>query len=84
MLGVYELAVDAEAAARLTEVKAETKTGGTWASPTGVTEVGKVGYEYYGSGESNGSQNDLELVEITTPDPDDFKRSPEQAGTETS
>jgi NAD(P)-dependent dehydrogenase (short-subunit alcohol dehydrogenase family) len=24
------------------------------------------------------------LVEITTPDPDDFKRSPEQAGTETS
>ncbi|MCP3936171.1 MAG: hypothetical protein GY708_12460, partial [Actinomycetia bacterium] len=52
---------------RLTEVKAETKTGGTWGgSPTGVTEVAKVEYEYYTS-ESHGDAGDLKLVEITTP-----------------
>jgi RHS repeat-associated protein len=51
---------------RLTEVKAETKVGGTWASPTGVTEAADVTYEYYGS-ESHGDAGDLKLVVITTP-----------------
>ncbi len=51
---------------RLTQVKAETKTGGTWASPTGVTEVAKVDYEYYGD-ETYGDTGDLKLVKITTP-----------------
>ena len=53
---------------RLTEVKAETKTGGTWnGTPTGVTEVGKVQYEYYGTSESYGGVGNLKLVEITVP-----------------
>ncbi len=51
---------------RLTQVKAETKTGGTWASPTGVAEVGKVDYEYYGN-ETYGDTGGLKLVEVTTP-----------------
>ena len=51
---------------RLTEVKAETKTGGTWVSPTGLAEVAKVEYEYYGD-EDHGGIGDLKLVEITTP-----------------
>ncbi|MFQ5382246.1 MAG: hypothetical protein ACE5EF_11615 [Dehalococcoidia bacterium] len=32
---------------RLTEEKAETKTGGTWASPTGLSTVAEVDYAYY-------------------------------------
>ena len=52
---------------RLTEVKAETKSGGTWASPTGVTEVGKVEYDYYTSSDSNGDSGDLRTVEVTLP-----------------
>jgi len=33
----------------ISQVKVETKTGGGWfSSPTGVTEVGKVDYTYYG------------------------------------
>jgi RHS repeat-associated protein len=51
---------------RLTGIVAETKTGGTWASPTGVTEVASVAYEYYGN-ESYGDTGDLKLVEIETP-----------------
>ena len=51
---------------RISSVKAETKTGGTWGSPTGVTEVGKVEYSYYGA-ESYGDDGDLKMVEITTP-----------------
>ncbi len=51
---------------RLTQVKAETKTGGTWASPSGVAEVGKVDYEYYGN-ESYGDLGGLKLVKVTTP-----------------
>lgn len=52
---------------RLTEVKVETKTGGTWASPTGLATVGKVEYEYYLDADSYGDDGDLKLVTITTP-----------------
>jgi hypothetical protein len=51
---------------RLTEVKAETKSGGTWASPTGLAEVGKVTYGYY-TDESYGDVGDLKLVTVTLP-----------------
>jgi RHS repeat-associated protein len=50
----------------LTQVKVETKSGGTWASPTGVTEVAKVDYTYYGD-ESNGDSGDLKTVTVTLP-----------------
>ncbi len=52
---------------RLMQVKAETKTGGTWASPTGVAEVGKVDYAYYTSSDSNGDSGDLRTVKVTLP-----------------
>ena len=52
---------------RLTEVEAETKTGGTWASPTGLATVAKSEYSYYGISESYGSEDDLKLVKVTTP-----------------
>src|SRR5690606_25906465 len=52
---------------RLTQVKAETKSGGTWASPTGVVEVGKVAYSYYTTAENHGEPGDLKLVTKTTP-----------------
>jgi YD repeat-containing protein len=52
---------------RLTEVKAETKSGGTWASPTGVAEVGRVEYSYYTSSDSNGDSGDLRTVKVTLP-----------------
>ena len=51
---------------RLTEVVAETKTGGTWASPTGVSDVALVSYEYYGA-ETYGDAGDLKLVTRETP-----------------
>jgi RHS repeat-associated protein len=51
---------------RLTEVKAETKTGGTWASPTGVSTVMTVAYGYYTS-ETYGDAGDLKTVTLTTP-----------------
>ena len=51
---------------RLTQVKVETKTGGTWASPTGLAEVSKVDYTYYTS-ETYGDIGDLKTVELTTP-----------------
>ncbi len=53
---------------RLTEVKAETKTGGTWSNPTGVAEVGKVGYGYYQTGDNDhGDNGNLQLVTVTVP-----------------
>lgn len=53
---------------RLTQVKAETKTGGIWTgSPTGVTEVARVDYGYYGTSESYGVVGDLKLATVTTP-----------------
>jgi hypothetical protein len=53
---------------RLTQVKAETKTGGTWASPTGVAEVGRVDYAYYQTGDNTwGDNGTLKLVTVTTP-----------------
>ena len=53
---------------RLTEVKAETKTGGTWASPTGLATVGEVDYDYYETGDNTyGDNGCLKQVVITTP-----------------
>jgi hypothetical protein len=55
---------------RLTQVKAETKTGGTWASPSGVATVGQVDYDYYTSTDDTndiGIAGDLRMVTITTP-----------------
>ncbi|MGD9691170.1 MAG: hypothetical protein AB7Q91_15570 [Phycisphaerales bacterium] len=57
---------------RLTQVKAETKSSGTWASPSGVVEVGKVDYDYYTTkttvgGVDIGDEGDLKLVTVTTP-----------------
>jgi RHS repeat-associated protein len=52
----------------LASVVAETKAGGTWASPTGVSEVGRVEYSYYTSTVTDqGLAGDLKLVTITTP-----------------
>ncbi|QKK07512.1 MAG: hypothetical protein HND58_04595 [Planctomycetota bacterium] len=57
-----------DSVSRLTQVKAETKTGGTWASPTGLAEVGKVAYGYYQTGDNTyGDNGCLELVTVTTP-----------------
>ncbi|MBX3403604.1 MAG: hypothetical protein KF699_09370 [Phycisphaeraceae bacterium] len=53
---------------RLVSVVAEVKTGGTWASPSGVSEVGRVEYGYYTSNESGkGKTGDLKTVTLTTP-----------------
>jgi len=53
---------------RNTQVKAETKTGGTWTgTPTGVSTVATVDYEYYTTSESHGEPGDLKLVETTMP-----------------
>lgn len=54
---------------RLTQVKAETRTGGTWASsPTGVVTVGQVDYAYYQTGSNTyGDNGALRQVTITTP-----------------
>ena len=57
---------DIGGAKRLEKVVAETKTGGTWASPTGVEEVAKVEYEYYGD-ETYGDAGDLKIVKRTLP-----------------
>ena len=51
----------------LTEVKAETKSSGTWASPSGVTTVGKVEYSYYVNADTHGQDGDLKLVKVTIP-----------------
>ena len=56
----YSYTYDSGSPKHLIQVKAETRTGGTWASsPSGVVEVGKVEYSYNGS--------NLELVTVTTP-----------------
>ncbi|MFO0981425.1 MAG: DUF6531 domain-containing protein [Planctomycetota bacterium] len=52
---------------RLTQVKAETKTSGTWSSPSGLATVGQVDYTYYDGSTSYGSAGDLEFVKVTTP-----------------
>ncbi|MFN0012210.1 MAG: RHS repeat-associated core domain-containing protein [Phycisphaerales bacterium] len=55
-------------AIRLTQVIVETRTGGTWASPTGVSEVARVDYDHYTSDDSGkGLTGDLKLVTTTTP-----------------
>ncbi len=53
---------------RLTQVKAETKTGGTWASPTGLTEVARVEYTYHagGMGSVGGPAGYLESATVRT------------------
>jgi RHS repeat-associated protein len=57
-----------DSAARLTQVKAETRAGGTWASPTGLATVGQVDYAYYRSGDTTyGDSGCLKMVTITTP-----------------
>jgi RHS repeat-associated protein len=57
-----------DSVSRLTQVKAETHTGGTWASsPTGVVEVARVDYDYYTGSSSNGDNGNLKLVTLTTP-----------------
>jgi len=53
--------------ARLTQVKAETKSSGDWSSPSGVVEVAKVDYAYYTGSSTNGDDGNLKLVTITTP-----------------
>lgn len=50
----------------ISQVKVETKTGGTWSSPSGVVEVGRVDYTYYGN-ESFGDEGDLKTVKVTLP-----------------
>ncbi len=53
---------------RLTQVKAETRTGGTWASPTGLATVGQVDYTYYQTGDNtHGDNGNLRTVKVTTP-----------------
>lgn len=59
-----------ESISRLTQVKAETKSGGTWASPTGVTIVGQVDYSYYVDADTDGDKGDLKVVTKTTPQTD--------------
>jgi len=51
---------------RLESVIVETKTSGSWSSPSGVAEVYRVEYSYYGN-ESHGDGGDLKLVKTTTP-----------------
>ncbi|HLP85567.1 MAG TPA: hypothetical protein VK157_14555, partial [Phycisphaerales bacterium] len=56
-------------AKRLTSVVASIKTGGTWASPTGLSEVGRVEYEYYDgvTDTGNGNAGDLKWATVTMP-----------------
>ena len=57
-----------DSVSRLTQVKAETKASGSWASPSGVSEVAKVDYAFYQTGDNtNGDSGNLKLVTITTP-----------------
>jgi len=53
---------------RLTQVLAEIKSGGTWASPTGLATVGTVDYTYYTTNQTGkGLIGDLQTVTVTTP-----------------
>ncbi len=58
-----------DSTARLTQVVAETRSGGSWASPGTVTEVGKVDYTYYSvaGGQTYGNTGNLQKVTVTTP-----------------
>ncbi|MCK6477932.1 MAG: hypothetical protein L6Q35_14005, partial [Phycisphaerales bacterium] len=57
-----------DSVSRLTQVKAETKASGSWSSPSGLVEVGKVEYAYYQTGDNtDGANGNLKLVTITTP-----------------
>lgn len=51
----------------ITQIKAETKTSGTWSSPSGVATVGTVDMTYYGVAETYGANGDLKLITVTTP-----------------
>lgn len=51
---------------RLESVVVETKSGGTWASPSGLTERGRVEYTFYGD-ESYGDAGDLKTATVTLP-----------------
>ena len=52
---------------------AETKTGGTWSSPTGLATIGEVAMSYYddSDGDTNddadGDTGDLKLITVTMP-----------------
>lgn len=53
---------------RLTQVKAETRTGGTWASPSGLATVAQVDYSFYQTGDNTyGDNGCLKQVAVTTP-----------------
>src|SRR5262249_39363631 len=53
---------------RLTQVKAETKTSGTWSRPSGVAEVGRGDYDYYSGDITDvGKTGDLRTVTVTMP-----------------
>jgi RHS repeat-associated protein len=55
------------ASSRLTQVKVETKSSGTWASPSGLAEVARIMYEYYSTTEDDkGTAGDLKLVTVRT------------------
>ncbi len=57
-----------DSVSRLTQVKAEIKAGGTWASPTSPSTVAQVDYAYYQTGDNTyGADGNLKLVTITTP-----------------
>ncbi|MCC7014855.1 MAG: hypothetical protein IT454_19995 [Planctomycetes bacterium] len=63
----YTYSWNSDSTPHISQVKVETKTGGTWfSSPTGVTEVGKVDYTYYGD-ESFGDPGDLKTAKVTLP-----------------
>ena len=51
---------------RLESVIVETKASGSWTSPSGVEEVARVEYAYYGN-ETHGDGGDLKTVTVTTP-----------------
>ncbi|MFN0207737.1 MAG: hypothetical protein ACKVS6_15625, partial [Planctomycetota bacterium] len=55
-------------ATRLTQVKSEIKSSGSWSAPSGVATVAQVDYTYYSSdGDSHGDNGDLKMVKTTTP-----------------
>ncbi|MCE7974327.1 MAG: hypothetical protein DYG92_08410, partial [Leptolyngbya sp. PLA1] len=52
---------------RLTQVKVETKSGGSWGSPSGVVEVARVTYDYYTTTENDkGKAGYLRTVAVRT------------------
>lgn len=71
----FTYGVTINSVARLTQVKAEIKTSGTWSSPTGLTEIGRVSYDYYTASTTHatttsdffGESGDLKTVKVRTP-----------------